>query len=491
MISQKLAQKINQGLHSHYPVLYISGREEDRIEATLFSMASKLYEGKQGLISWSSFQGFSDTHDKRDPLEALQHIASAVEPGMYLLKDFPVEFDNPAVVRAVRDLYYTLKGRNIYVFFSYPTIKLPDILSNEVYLIEMPLPSETEIHSWLQHLIDSKGLQAVLTDSLMHEYVVAMLGLTIAEIEHLFMRLLRSKDQDFEKLLTEVHEEKARILKKESVLQFVPVKQSLEQIGGLENLKEWVLQRKHLFTEEAFNSGLPLPSGILFMGVSGCGKSMAAKAIASAWNVPLVRLDMSLVLSGAYGQPEMAFEHATRVAEEISPVVLWIDELENSFGYDEIAPGEGNINVFSSFLTWMQDKSPKIFLAATANRIKQLPAELMRKGRFDQLFFLDLPTKQEREQILKIHIALQGGDPDKFELGYLAAITKEWSGAEIEQAVKSARIDAYQENREFTEQDIANNTSHMVPLAQTMSEQIKEIKNWSFKRAVPASAVEE
>ena len=327
MISQKLAQKINEGLQSHYPVFYISGREEDRIEATLFSMASKLCEGKQGLISWSSFQGFSDTHDKRDPLEALQHIASAEEPGMYLLKDFPAEFDDPLIVRAVRDLYYTLKNRNIYVFFSYPTIKLPDILNNEVYLVEMPLPTEAEIHNWLQHLIESKGLQAVIPDSLMHEFVVAMLGLTIAEIEHLFMRLLRSKEQDFEKLLPEVHEEKARILKKESVLQFVPLKLSLEQIGGLDNLKEWVLQRKQLFTEEAFNSGLPLPSGILFMGVSGCGKSVAAKAIASAWNVPLVRLDMSLVLSGAYGQPEMAFEHATRVAEEISPVVLWIDEL--------------------------------------------------------------------------------------------------------------------------------------------------------------------
>ena len=223
------------------------------------------------------------------------------------------------------------------------------------------------------------------------------------------------------------------------------------------------------------------------MGVSGCGKSMAAKAIATAWKVPLVRLNMSLVLSGAYGPPEVAFEHATRIAEEIAPIVLWIDELENSFGYDEQSAGQGNINIFSSFLTWMQDKSPKIFLAATANRIKQIPAELMRKGRFDQLFFLDLPNKEERHQILKIHIKLQGADPKGFDLGYLSAATNEWSGAEIEQAVKSARIDAYQEKRMFTEKDIGNTATQMVPLSQTMKEQIKEIKDWSFERAVPAS----
>ncbi|MCK4710557.1 MAG: AAA family ATPase [Gammaproteobacteria bacterium] len=486
-MSQKLAQKVNQGMLSLYPIIYIAGREEDRIESTLSSIAKKVYADKQPLITWSLFQGFSDTNDMQDPVEALKRIVTAQEPAMYLMKDFPAELDDPVVTRAVRDLYYTLKNKNSYVFFSYPSINLPDVLSKEIYLVEMPLPSEADIHAYLEHFIESKNLQDKLSTSLFHQYTIAMMGLTLSEIEHLLVRLLRSKTQDFEKLLPEVHHEKARILKNESCLQFVPLQQSLEQIGGLENLKEWVLQRKNLFTEEAFSAGLPLPSGILFMGVSGCGKSMAAKAIAQAWDVPLVRLDMSLVLSGAFGPPEMAFEHATRIAEEIAPIVLWVDELENSFGYDEQAPGAGNINIFSSFLTWMQDKSPKIFLAATANRIKQLPAELMRKGRFDQLFFLDLPTKEERQQIMGIHIALQGADPSTFDLSYLAAITKEWSGAEIEQAVKSARIDAYQDKREFTGEDIALTASKMVPLAHTMKEQIKEIKDWSFQRAVPAS----
>jgi len=491
MISKQLAHNINQGLLARYPIIYICGKEEDRIEATLASMAKTLYDKKSELISWSVFEGFSDTQDCQKPLEALHRISTAKKPALYLLKDFPAEFDDPDVVRAIRDLYYSLKHTDSFVFFSYPTIEIPDLLNNELYLVEMTLPTEAEVSAHLQSIIEEKKLQDAIPAPLVHQYAIAMMGLTLSGVEHLMSRLLSSEEKDYEKFLPEVIAEKSQILKKESCLEFVPMKLSLDQIGGLDNLKDWVMQRKSLFTEEAFDTGLPLPSGILFMGVSGCGKSMAAKAIASAWNIPLVRLDMSLVLSGAYGAPEDAFLHATKIADEIAPIVLWIDELENSFGYDDRAPGAGNINIFSSFLTWMQEKSPKIFLAATANRIKQLPAELMRKGRFDQLFFLDLPTKTEREKIMSIHIALQGADPATFDMSYLAAVTKDWSGAEIEQVVKSARIDAFRNKREFTEKDIGHTASGMIPLSHTMREQIKEIKEWSFSRAVPASKPEE
>jgi SpoVK/Ycf46/Vps4 family AAA+-type ATPase len=194
------------------------------------------------------------------------------------------------------------------------------------------------------------------------------------------------------------------------------------------------------------------------------------------------------VLSGSFGTPEYAFEQATRMAEEVAPVVLWVDEIENAFGYDEhTGGGGGNVNIFSSFLTWLQEKDQRVFVAGTANRIQALPAELMRKGRFDQLFFLDLPHKDERREIFRIHIQTNGGDTDEFNLGYLAASTKEWSGAEIEQAVKSARIDAYQQDRPFNERDVVNNIVATVPLSRTMVEQIKAIKDWCFKRAINAS----
>src|SRR5690606_15532388 len=207
-----------------------------------------------------------------------------------------------------------------------------------------------------------------------------------------------------EPALAEVRREKAATLMGEACLRFIPDTVDLDRVGGLENLKDWVRARAGLFAA-AQGGRVPMPAGVLFMGVSGCGKSMAAKVIASAWALPLVRLDMNLVLSGAHGSPEYAFDHALRTAERIAPLVLWIDEMENSFGYDsDVRNGGNNPNIFSSFLTWMQEKPAGVFVVATANRIEKLPAEVMRKGRFDQLFFLDLPTDSERQRILDIHL---------------------------------------------------------------------------------------
>ena len=491
--NQNLVNKIAKGLRSRYPLFYILGWEEERMERLLAAISSSFGEGRP-LITWTSSLGFDNGDEVQpllDPMAALQAIARAEVPALYLMKDLPAFFENnPALVRAVRDLYYRLKSRGSYVFFSYPVLKLPDVLKKEVFLVEMELPSEEEVLEQMQLYLKKMPQVAQPPRELLHRLAVAMKGLSLSEVGHLLARLFGRESLEMEAAIDEIQEEKSQILRKEGCLRYYPIQHSLDDIGGLNNLKEWVLKRRDLFTEKAFKAGIPLPSGILFMGVSGCGKSMAAKAIAAAWSLPLVRLDMSLVLSGSYGPPEYAFEHATKIAEEIAPIVLWIDEVENSFGYDELSSAGGNVNIFSSFLTWMQEKPPSVFIAATANRIQQLPAELMRKGRFDQLFFLDLPSKSERKRIFAIHIALNGGDISKFDVGYLAALTKEWSGAEIEQAVKSARVDAYQQGREFTLEDVSRNTVSMVPLSRTMKEQIQAIKDWSFNRAVPASKPE-
>jgi SpoVK/Ycf46/Vps4 family AAA+-type ATPase len=419
-----------------------------------------------------------------EPTAALNYIANAQVQAFYLMKDLPAWFaGNPGLVRAAREVYYRQKSRGAHVFLSHPELIIPESLKKEIYLIEMDLPSEEEI---LDHLNPGQGQPAVTRDQL-YRIAGAMKGLSLNEIDHLQTRLFQVGTLDTENALAEITEEKAQLLRKESCLRFFPSVYALEDIGGLDQMKEWVRKRKDLFSEKAYESGVPLPSGILLMGVSGCGKSMAAKAIAAAWGVPLVRLDMSLVLSGSFGSPEYAFERATQIANEVAPIVLWVDEVENAFGYDERVGSGGNVNIFSSFLTWLQEKSPKVFVAATANRIQELPAELMRKGRFDQLFFLDLPNKEERAEIFRIHIQRNGGDPSDFNLAYLAAATKDWSGAEIEQVVRSARIDAYQEDRDFSHKDIERNAVRQVPLSQTMTEQIKAIKDWSFKRAVPAS----
>jgi SpoVK/Ycf46/Vps4 family AAA+-type ATPase len=488
--NKQIIQKITRGLGSKYPLFYILGWEEERMQRLLSVIAESAFPKPVPLVSWTSSQGFSNSKNAKvtDPVLALQHILQSDARCLYLMKDLPAEFEqNPALIRAARDLYYQIKNKGIFVFFTHPLLKLPDVLKKEVFLIEMPLPTEEEILDKMNFLLEMMDESVRPEAELLHRMAVGMKGLSLDEVEHLQARLLKRQDLDMGTAMVEIQDEKAQILRKESCLRFYPPQASLNDVGGLDNLKGWVLKRGDLFTESAFKAGIPLPSGILFVGVSGCGKSMAAKAIAAAWQLPLVRMDMSLILSGSYGSPEYAFEHATRIAEEIAPIVMWIDELENAFGYDNSVGSSGNVNIFSSFLTWMQEKPSSVFLAATANRIQQLPAELMRKGRFDQLFFLDLPTKEERMQIFSIHIALNGGDSSRFDVSYMAAATRDWSGAEIEQAIKSARVDAYQEDRPFDEKDVLRNCINMVPLSKTMGEQIEAIKDWSFNRAVPAS----
>ncbi|WP_456403660.1 AAA family ATPase [Thiolapillus sp.] len=487
--NRKTLKKLTRGLRSQYPLYYFLGWEEDRMENLLSILKDNLFKEKGKLVTWSVTDGFSDEDAVAvEPLQALSRIRQEEGEALYLLKDLPLWFERePALVRGLRDLYYHLRGKPVYLFISHPVLKIPEALKKELFLVEMALPSEDDILEQLQR--HDSATQA-LQDDMLYQLAVAMKGLSLNEIGHLQRRLYNMPGLQLDAALAEIQEEKSQILAKESVLRFYPPQRSLDDIGGLDNLKDWVQKRRSLFTKEAFAQGVPLPAGVLFMGISGCGKSLAAKTIASAWKLPLVRLDMSLVMSGSFGSPEYAFENAMRIAEEIAPIVLWIDELENAFGYDESGASSGNVNIFSSFLTWMQEKPAGVFLAATANRIQQLPAELMRKGRFDQLFFLDLPTSKERAQIFSIHIRLNGRNPENFDTDYLAAATKGWSGAEIEAAVKAARIEAWQEGRRFNEQDVIRNTVKMVPLSRTMEEQIQAIKDWSFQRAVPASAVD-
>jgi AAA+ superfamily predicted ATPase len=490
----RTVSRILRGLRSRYPVFYLVGWDESRIESLLRSIARSYFGADDRLRVWSAATGFGThedpAHPARDPMAAIARVAAAPPepPLMYLFKDLPPWFEeNPALVRGVRDLYYQLKNGRSVLFMSCPLLRMPEILKKEVFLVDVDLPSEDEILNLLQ----ADPATAEQPAEELFQLAARMRGLSMNEVGHLAARLFQGTPLTGTEMLAEVQEEKAQMLRKESCLQFYPSTLSLDQIGGLENLKQWVTTRAGLFSRAAYESGVPLPAGILFMGVSGCGKSMAAKAIAAAWSLPLVRLDMSLVLSGSFGTPEYAFERATKMAEELAPMVLWVDELENAFGLDPTAgQSGGNVNIFSSFLTWLQEKSPKVFVAATANRIQQLPAELMRKGRFDQLFFLDLPNQDERREILRIHILRNGGDPEQFDLGYLAVTTKDWSGAEIEQAIKSARVDAYRDNRPFAQADVVRNAISTVPLSQTMVEQIREIKNWSFRRAVNASRPE-
>lgn len=482
--------RIGKAIAGGQPLIYVRCDEEDRLERSLAELSASHYGDARPVHVWTLTSGFAGEGGSsiHDPLAALQGVLAAPREAFYLFKDLPLLFGaRPELVRALRDLYLVLAGSRTRVFLSCPLWEIPEPLARQVFTAELRAPDEQEILAEVRTLASAPAAGGAVPDPWLRQAAASMKGMMLNESRHLLQRLASEGKLGTEAGLAEIRQEKATALMREACLKYIPDTVDIERVGGLENLKEWVVTRRSFFSGARADARVPPPSGVLFMGVSGCGKSMAAKVIAAAWSLPLVRLDMNLVLSGAFGAPEYAFDHALQVAEQIAPVVLWIDEMENSFGYDSESHRGNNPNIFSSFLTWMQEKPPGVFVVATANRIQLLPAEVIRKGRFDQLFFLDLPTEEERTGIIEIHLRAAGADPGTFNLKTLAVLTRSWSGAEIEQAVKSAAVHAWEEGREMNERDLFWSASRIVPLSKTMSEQIKALRTWSQDRATPAS----
>lgn len=489
-----LAESLRRAILGRHPLVYLLTWEEERAVRLLEAFAAKLLPqaaAAGGVVrSWSVVRGLADAPqgvDTRDPVAAVRAILDSPAKGFWALRDFTPFLDRPEVQRALREAYTALQGQDKFVFLISPELHIPVALSKEIFLVEVGLPGEDE----LQRVITDLGRlypEAPLEPALVSELAIGLRGLTLAEAGHLMHRIYRGKKTDRAAVMAELFAEKESIVKKTGFLEYVPPSADLSSIGGCDVLKDWLVRRRKLFTQEALQAGMPVPRGILIMGMSGCGKSLAAKAASSLWNVPLFRLDMNLVASGLYGTPEAAFHRALKTTEALAPAILWIDEIENSLGMAGDEHGGANSSVFSAFLTWMQEKPPFVFVAATANRIQDLPAEIIRKGRFDQVFFVDLPGDDERREILEIHLRGNGVDPAKFGTELLAISTKGWNGAELEQAVIAARVDAYHAGREISPDDLSRNVQLIVPLSKTMEEQMKKIRSWAFGRATPASS---
>jgi len=353
-------------------------------------------------------------------------------------------------------------------------------------LVDIPLP---DIHEYVEEVrrLGTQYPGATIPEDMHSQIGLALRGLTMREAGHVMHSILGQGNLAGQNILDRIFREKEKALRRFGVLQYIPNRTDICNVGGLTVLKEWVNKRKKLFTQEALDANMPVPKGLLIMGISGCGKSMACKAIAGLWNVPLFRLDMNMVFSGMFGNPHAAFHRALSGIESVSPAVLWIDEIESALGMTLTSRTSEQTLTFSSFLTWMQERPALIFVAATANRIGSLPAEVIRKGRFDDVFFCDLPIEEERRDIIEIHLRLNGIDPKTIDLGGLLYLTREWSGAEIEQAIAAARIEAGYDGRPMTLDDIKYRMREMVPLSTTMAEQIREIREWSQYRAKRAS----
>ena len=486
--SDKIARSIAAGS----ALVYVVTWEEERLERMLATASQTLFGDDRPVWQWTAAQGFTSGpgcgQSLTDPVAALSFIVTENAQAIYLMKDLPAHFDgNPALIRALRDVYDSLSLRPGTVVLSYPRIDIPPDLSKELHLLELPLPDASELHQMLISLNHEYDQKSRASEQWLERVALAMKGLSSNETRDLFRQLVSESVLDVEAALDAINLAKAQLLMKENCLEVITKTYDINQIGGLEKLKKWMLSRRRLFSKEATEANIQTPSGILMMGVSGCGKSLAAKTIPSVWGLPLIRLDMNKIMSGGWGAPEVAWERAIRAAENAAPVVLWIDEIENSFGFMNDTATSGNMTIFSSFLTWMQEKPSNVFVAATANRIEILPPEMIRKGRFDQLFFVDLPETPALIDILRIHILGQGGDPEQFDLDHLAKIVAGWTAAEIEQMVKSARIDAFTDEREFNYDDIIHNIYRIVPLSKTMSEQLNALRIWSHNRATRAN----
>ena len=479
-----LTQRLNQALRARHPIIFLQTPEEDRVIRSLQSIAPHGVD----INCWSCTQGLdhSDNPATTDPVSAIQEVIQDPKPGFYVFKDLNSFMDRPLVVRALRDAYYGLrKSSGIHLFIISPTLDIPESLAKSVFAIEVPPPTTEELLDRVNFVVSSYTKQEI-PPNLLRDITLSLKGITLDEAEHVLHSVLSGNKLSRSILLEEIRNTKKTLAAGSGYLEYVPNGKGLEHVGGLSGLKTWIEDRATVFNQQSVDKRLPIPQGILIMGVSGCGKSLCAKVVANIWQVPLFRLDMNLVFSNLHGNPEATFHKALRTIESLAPAVLWIDEIENGLGFT-IQNNSMQSHIFSAFLTWMQEKPPLVFVAATANHIEMLPAELIRKGRFDQVFFVDLPDKEERKEMFQIHLRLNDADPDSFNMHSLILETEGWNGAEIEQVVSSARIHAHNQDRAFTTEDIVYHARMMVPLSTTMKEQIKTLKDWAWDRATPAS----
>jgi SpoVK/Ycf46/Vps4 family AAA+-type ATPase len=432
--------------------------------------------------------------DTRNPLDALAAIEKLTEPALVVLKDFHPCLEDKAVVRAVRELSHFLKNTFTTVIFLAPTLSIPIELEKEVSVIDVPLPGYNDLMQLLKGIVAvvRKGNKATVDLSRDHadQLIKAALGLTLAEAENAFAKAIVHDGKLGVEDIKRIQDEKRQVIRKSGLLEYYPPDESLGNVGGLQGLKAWLGQRTTAFGERARQFGLPEPRGLLLLGVQGCGKSLTAKAVSAHWNLPLLRLDMGRIFSGLVGSSEENLRKAIRVAESVAPVVLWVDEIEKGLsGAGSSNSGDSGVSarVFGTLLTWLQEKTAPVFVVATANRIDGLPPELLRKGRFDEIFFIDLPEHAERREIFRIHVQRRKRDPSAYDLEALASHTDGFSGAEIEQAVIAGLYEAFAEGVELGQQHLVHSIRETFPLSVTMRDEIARARLWAKGRTRPAS----
>jgi SpoVK/Ycf46/Vps4 family AAA+-type ATPase len=495
--------QIDHLIRAGYPLLYVVSSEEERVEEAIRVIGERdegSRQTRQG-IRWSITEGFvrldgTPHSDVRDPIAALEYADNFEGNAIFVLRDFHPYLKDPSVVRKLRDLAHTLyhPHRRHIVMLS-PMLKLPIELEKQVAVVDFDLPSRDDLRAIVDEVIQQLGSRReelkVHSDPDLKERVVeAALGLTEDEARHVFARsLVAVKDLDIDQVLGE----KKNIIRKSGLLEYHESRSAFGDVGGLDQLKSWLKKRQVAFSQDARDFGLPLPKGILMIGVPGCGKSLTAKAVSALWQMPLLRLDVGKVFSSLVGSSEENIRQCIRTAEAVAPSILWLDELEKGFA-GMASSGQSDAGttarVFASFITWLQEKSSAVFVIATANDVTLLPPELLRKGRFDEIFFVDLPKSNERSEILRIHIEKNKRVAEDFDIPALTQASQGYSGSEIEQAIISAMYDAFEAGEDIHTDRVREAIQEIVPLSQTMKEKLDAMRHWARTRARAASSDE-
>lgn len=518
-VSDKFRIVFAELLKARHPLLLVETHEDDRAADEIAAVATDPeLRTRRAVYEWSATHGLAkrgaDGKDAtRAPAAALQQVLALDEPAVLVFRDLHHALGgggrpaDPNVVRLLRDIasrFRTNTNPACLIMVS-PVSTLPPDLEKVVTIVDFALPDGDEIRSLLDGMVEmnreSGRIKVVATEDDFERLTKAAVGLTLAEAENAFARAMVNDGELSGDDVDVILEEKRQTIRKSGVLEFVRSEGTLDVVGGLENLKRWLKKRDGAWLDAAKAWGLPDPKGVLITGVPGCGKSLTAKCVAGAWGLPLLRLDVGRVFAGLVGSSEQNMRSAIRTAEAIAPCVLWVDEIEKGFAGTTGASGDSGTGqrVFGTFLTWLQDKTRPVFVIATANNIDHLPPEFLRKGRFDEIFFVDLPTSVEREQIWALHLSKhyagtlaskKGVAIDDDLVAKLSADSDGYSGAEIEQAVISALFDAYADRRPLEAEDLRRAVSNMVPLAVTQAEAITRIREWANVRAVAATAHE-
>lgn len=468
--------------------------EEERALAAVAQVCERL---RRPGLSWDLADGFEALHGEpaglpvaRDPLSAVEKVEKLDGDAVVVLKDFHECWNNPQVKRQLRSTAQRLKFTRKSIVVIAPTRQVPDELRDEAVVLDLPLPDAGQLDEVISGLTATPGVKVNLTPAGREKLGQAALGMTATQARRVIAEAIVRDGSLDDRHIDVVVRQKKEIIRESEALEYYPVSETLDDVGGLDVLKDWLRLRERAFTQEARDYGLPAPKGVALIGIPGTGKSLTAKMIGGLWRLPLLRLDVGALFGSLVGEAEERTRRALRLAETVAPCVVWIDEMEKALAHGGGDSGTST-RVFGTLLTWMQEKTAPCFVVGTANDITSLPPEVLRRGRFDEIFFLDLPTVEERAEIIRVHLRKRRRLPDDFDVDELARRCEGYVGAEIEQAVLDAMHVGFDQDREFRTADIAGALDRQVPLSVAQREIVEVLRDWLREgRAQSASFTE-